>query len=319
MAISTLPHEMWAHVLSYCDAADVWRLALTCREAACTALDPVHILGPGYRRAAARLCTGHMCLARLGAIVDDDFFEAAEPAPLGIVRDDDCRRAEGADDKAQRTDLKHKVLDGDGWYRVGARRLVETAPPALPLGGSPSLCHLPPSLVHSIGPLAAWALVDVAAHAQRRGLCAGDPAQCGVQWLAGDGVRGPALCVDRQSATSRKWTWGFCRGGRQVGPGVAITDATRNTEPASLAMPIVGFAWTWAQRWHCLLWMDHLPYPWDHRPRARSPCTVPRRTEAVRPATRRRLSTPTGAVAYSCVPSTPRVALSDHCCGSAGR
>ncbi|AJF97901.1 F-box domain protein [Pandoravirus inopinatum] len=98
MAISTLPHEMWTHVLSYCDAVDVWRLALTCREAACTALDPVHILGPGYRRAAARLCTGHMCLARLGAVVDDDFSRPPSPPRWAL-----CATTTAAGPRAQTT------------------------------------------------------------------------------------------------------------------------------------------------------------------------------------------------------------------------
>ncbi|AVK74882.1 F-box incomplete domain containing protein [Pandoravirus quercus] len=250
MAIEILPHEIWTHVLSYCDAVDVWRLARTCRAAACTALDPVHILGPGYRRAAARLCTGHLCLARLGALVDDDFFEAAEPAPLGIVRDDDCRRAEGADDKAQRSDLKRRVLDGDGWYRVGARRLVETAPTSLSYG-PPSLCHLPPSLVHRMGPLAAWLLVDVAAQARRHGLATDDPTRCDTCWLAGDGTHGPGLCVQRSGAAGCKWTWGFWRHGRQVGPGVVITDAAPKDMGAHSA-PVFSLAWTWTHQWHCL-------------------------------------------------------------------
>ncbi|BCU03828.1 F-box domain containing protein [Pandoravirus japonicus] len=248
MAFEALPHEIWIHIFAYCDAVDVSRSARTCRAGARAALDPVHVLMAGYRRAAARLCTGRACLAHSGATVDDDFFEAAERAPLGVVRYDDCRRADIAPADTPRAILKARVLDGIGWYRVGARRLVETAPAvSADRASTPPFCHLPPSLVHSIGPLAAWALVDVAAQARRATVHVENARRRG-DWLAGDGVRGPGLLgALLHGGAIRRWTWGFWRDGHQVGPGVVVTDAApKDARSAS----VVDLKWKWALRWH---------------------------------------------------------------------
>lgn len=248
MAFEALPHEMWVHIFAYCDAVDVARSARTCRAGARAALDPVHVLMAGYRRAAARLCTGRACLGHSGAIVDDDFFEAAERAPLGVVRYDDCRRAAVAPADTPRAMLKDRVLDGIGWYRVGARRLAETAPAvSADRASAPPFCHLPPSLVHSAGPLAAWALVDVAAQARHATVPRVDARRRG-DWLAGDGVRGPALfCAPLRGGAIREWSWGFWRDGHQVGPGVMATDAAPNS---ARSPSVVDLVWKWAARWH---------------------------------------------------------------------
>ncbi|AGO82608.1 F-box domain containing protein [Pandoravirus dulcis] len=248
MAFEALPHEMWVHIFAYCDAVDVSRSARTCRAGARAALDPVHVLMPGYRRAAARLCTGRACLAHSGAAVDDDFFEAAERAPLGVVRYDDCRRADIAPTDTPRAILKGRALNGIGWYRVGARRLMETAPTvSADRASTPPFCHLPPSLVHSIGPLAAWALVDAAAQARHATVHIENARRRG-DWLAGDGVRGPGLlCALLHGGAIRQWTWGFWRDGHRVGPGVVVTDAApKDARSAS----VVDIEWKWAARWN---------------------------------------------------------------------
>ncbi|AJF96825.1 F-box domain protein [Pandoravirus inopinatum] len=89
----SLPVEIVLCVLSHCAAVDVARVGLTCRWAAAVVADPVSMAAL-YRRAVGPLCTNPLCMGRFGDVVDDDYFAAADPAPLNVVRLADCATVE---------------------------------------------------------------------------------------------------------------------------------------------------------------------------------------------------------------------------------
>ncbi|BCU03056.1 F-box domain containing protein [Pandoravirus japonicus] len=81
----SLPVEIVLCVLSHCTAVDVARVGLTCRWAAAIAADPVSMAAL-HRRAVGPPCANPLCMGRFGDAVDDDYFAAADPAPLNVVR-----------------------------------------------------------------------------------------------------------------------------------------------------------------------------------------------------------------------------------------
>ncbi|AVK75535.1 F-box domain containing protein [Pandoravirus quercus] len=89
----SLPVEIVLCVLSHCAAVDVARVGLTCRWAAAVVADPVSMAAL-YRHAVGPLCTNPLCMGRFGDVVDDDYFAAADPAPLNVVRLADCATVE---------------------------------------------------------------------------------------------------------------------------------------------------------------------------------------------------------------------------------
>ncbi|AGO83262.1 F-box domain containing protein [Pandoravirus dulcis] len=81
----SLPVEIVLCVLSHCTAVDVARVGLTCRWAAAIAADRVSMAAL-HRRAVGPPCANPLCMGRFGDAVDDDYFAAADPAPLNVVR-----------------------------------------------------------------------------------------------------------------------------------------------------------------------------------------------------------------------------------------
>ncbi|WBR14981.1 F-box domain-containing protein [Pandoravirus kuranda] len=95
IGLTDLPAEITLAILSHCSAVDVARMGMACRWAAAVVFDPPS-MRQLYRRAVGASCTDDpLCMGRFGDVVDVDYFAAADPAPLNVVRLADCGRHRG--------------------------------------------------------------------------------------------------------------------------------------------------------------------------------------------------------------------------------